>query len=1386
MSNINSDKKSKSYENSSLPSPVSLKRLKDRFTTPSKRVIRSPLTIINNNNNTALFDSDAFDYHRRAASIGNNDSTTKLSLLRDNNNNNVEEHITWKVSPHPSSEGDVQDNGQHLDHDTSPLAKIITSSGLATELSSASVDPAIELLEKYFEKDEITTNSVGNLNEIRSEVVVNVTRAATCEPEWPRLTRKRPLLSQQNIAFSKSESTESDRKGRTESVLAESSGLKIHNHQYNSESDEFLFDDDDLDLQLLEETENHLLQKEPSGIKQVVPNEIHVAKAITPNLQNLQTENKTKDAVANDEDLFNDDDDDFAVDEEDINAIISDLEKKSQQNLVSDQELIRSGDNDQRNSDCKRLIVKEIHCVDGQDVKWIIANEENHDNSRAVTTTPTKVALKGEWCNTTVDVNDILHIIGNYITISKGIYELDNTHGLVVVNPDQLITTTTISRYFFCPRSAFLESRVKESFDLNKSMLYGRIIHELFQRAMLQNNFVSNFLDNIVNSLLPSYIEELFFLNIPLGIAKAYIIERYPIIQKWAKSFTRLKTNNSQIQQNDSRYKNSQDQSHDLVSINKVLDCEENIWSPKYGIKGNVDMTVLADFNKRQGCIVPFEIKTGRQTGSLVHHAQTIIYTLILTEHYDIEVIYGILFYLEHGTTLSINSTVNEIRGLLIARNEIAKSSNAHKITAPMLKSLRNCKQCNSANSCLIYHKVAENGTSKSSGLESWFDARTAHIKQQHREFFLHWDKLLQSEERCITGFRQEIWLLNGEDREMKGRCVANLKVNYFYEISSVNNDQRFEYSFTRANSVQLNLNDSQISIGDPIIVSEMNGRIACASGYVIYIGQKALTVSVNRQFHDSNATENAKDVIYRLDKDEFTIGMKTVRGNLVDMLSADSSSRRRDLIIDLALPEFSNPVKITDLDRTLNSDQVTAVTKVLSASDYALIMGMPGTGKTTTTVQIMKVLLEQGKSILLASYTHTAVDNILLKLKKSCNSILRLGSINKIHPEIRQFALKKDSLPNDFTKLHDMYFETKVVATTALGINSVLLRKRHFDYCIIDEASQITLPVCLGPLRFASKFVLVGDHNQLSPLVKSKEAKSNGLEVSLFRLLSESHASAVVVLKHQYRMCKEIMCLSNELIYENRLQCGSAEIANRTLSVPNKHEGLKQLHSSTGPCVQPCWVTDLLDDRIKVSFVDTDEIPGRESIAGGRLQNIVEAQLITTLTGTLVDCGVPEKDIGVISIYRGQLSLLSTTLGRWPKIELQTVDKFQGRDKECVIVSLVRSNDDRDVGDLLTDWRRLNVSLTRARSKLIIFGSRTTLRQVKMLEKFFQIVETKGWVYKAAPNAHVIHSAVGSLTSGHRNKENEVSKNNRRVSVVRKGTALQKQPVLRDIANAL
>lgn len=769
---------------------------------------------------------------------------------------------------------------------------------------------------------------------------------------------------------------------------------------------------------------------------------------------------------------------------------------------------------------------------------------------------------------------------------------------------------------------------------------------------------------------------------------------------------------------------------------------------------------------------------------------------------------------METSAVSRVQAIRTEMRQMVIQRNELACYLRDRLQLPPMLKRPHTCNMCYAKVPCHIYHKLVDDGNGETSGLHDKFEKVVGHLKPQHQVFFRYWDDLLTKEETSMMKHRRELWTMLSHEREQLGRCFGNVVIEpgSAHEDADAPRINRYQYSLIKKQPKPgFSFLDSQLSVGEPIVISDEKGHFALANGYVKVVGKRRITVAVDRRLHnarirrpgfhpDTNQSftgimEVTKDgassspmhhmpeepVVYRLDKDEFSNGLATVRNNLIETMTEGQFGSReiRSLVVDGTPPRFKTCPTAYSIPKepgqsSLNADQKRAIEKVMSAEDYVLVLGMPGTGKTSTIAHIIRALVSQGKSVLLTSYTHTAVDNILLKIRDSGIGILRLGALAKIHPEIQQFAVLAGVGKTSIEELREAYHGPKIVATTCLGINHPIFKERIFDYCIVDEASQITLPVCLGPIRMARTFVLVGDHYQLPPLVQNEAAREGGLDISLFRLLSDKHPEAVVNLEHQYRMCQDIMMLSNTLIYHGLLKCGNDAVANRSLMIPNMAALKTHHYSSFTPSYRPpsqphtticlnassqsCWLRHLLDPSVKTRFINTDPLlPGsREQAKGSRIVNPTEATLCTQLVAALLTTGVPASEIGVITVYRSQLALLKYNLRQQGSgsggVEMHTTDKFQGRDKEIIILSLVRSNEARNIGDLLKDWRRINVAFTRARSKLLVLGSGSTLASNHLLNGFLAMMQAQDWVFDlpaGAPDMHVFEDTGTQMTVG-------------------------------------
>jgi DNA replication ATP-dependent helicase Dna2 len=1064
------------------------------------------------------------------------------------------------------------------------------------------------------------------------------------------------------------------------------------------------------------------------------------------------------------------------------------------------------------------------------------------------------VILRQSWFETPCTVESFVHIIGKFN--SQGVCLINNDVNMLILHPDHLVSATVVADSFGCIRRAVLQDRVKATSEASPPMFYGNLLHELFQAAMTQNTWDLDTLEKLLMDILPRYFETLAQIGMNVNQVKEYLTPRLQEMAAWADRFVRKTPHEEALV-------DCRNGEKSRVSVNKLLDVEEHVWSPNYGLKGNIDATVqitVEDDGKYRTLTVPLEVKTGKRV-SEAHQAQTALYTLLVSDRYDIDVVDGILYYLETSKTMRVKAMRHELIHMIMKRNELACYIRERLKLPPILEPNRQrlCGNCYAQKTCYLYHKLSEGGDGSILDKKEIFQELVSPLKSVHQQFFQKWDHLITKEESEMMKFRRELWTMLSTERERLNRCFSHVIIDpkSVFEQPSTGKINRFQYSFVKQNhEAAFSFTESQIIVGEPIVVSDELGHFALANGYVTHIHKHRITVAVDRKlqnarlrkkgFHSENyqsftgimevdpacsdpsSSDVLEPILYRVDKDEFSNGMATVRSNMLQIMdkSVFKAADIRSLIIEHRAPRFREAssgwaIPSQSWENEMNSDQRRAIEKVLAAEDYALVLGMPGTGKTTTIAHIIRCLVAKGKTVLLTSYTHTAVDNILLKIRHAGFDILRLGVRAKVHPEVQEFAILASEPKESLEELQDAWHKPPVVATTCLGINHSLFSQRTFDYCIVDEASQITLPVCLGPIRMAKSFILVGDHYQLPPLVQNKEALEGGLDMSLFRLLSEQHPDAVVSLEHQYRMSEDIMALANALVYSGRLKCGNEAVAKRILPLPLSEQVLQFHHypiSSTAtnqPHICPshtspnCFLTTLLSPETRVLFLNTDplNLAARDITQGNRTTNPFEANLTTHITSALLAAGLPANNLGIVTFYRSQLSLLRQTLRSHPSVELHTADKFQGRDKEAIIVSFVRNNDTGSVGDLLRDWRRINVAVTRARSKLVLIGSEKTLSQGgDVLKGLVEMCRSKNWIIDlpvGTIDGHVWHDmgssstatpgdALASSPAGKRKVLEEINGNVRRTpakkpeKVVKAGrdVIVGSRPVLRDILN--
>lgn len=583
----------------------------------------------------------------------------------------------------------------------------------------------------------------------------------------------------------------------------------------------------------------------------------------------------------------------------------------------------------------------------------------------------------------------------------------------------------------------------------------------------------------------------------------------------------------------------------------------------------------------------------------------------------------------------------------------------------------------------------------------------------------------------------------------------------------------RFLVTFGKRNQT-LQLPWTRLGVGSPVLVSEERGGGSSSQtpshnnddeeyawrGIVSSLRRDAIQVAFNQLIESESERPT-----FRIDRATDEISRARQRQALEAAKNATSSrlATLRDVLLGIQKPLFQRVETIEPFNKRLNTSQVQAIEFALSAEDVAIIHGPPGTGKTTTLVELIRQITQKGGRVLAVASSNLAVDNLLERLIAAGENAIRLGHPARVTPEAREHTLDllvehhpdvkiAQKLTRDAHSLRrqaSKYFRVKpdpnyrqslreeskqmlnearqieeqvvssilngarVVCATATGLDPERLRGNRFEWVIMDEASQSTEPAAWIALQYGERLVLAGDPCQLPPTVLSNEAARGGFNISMMermlRLQTEANGKQPDLsrlLSVQYRMHEDIMRFSSDVFYEGQLQ---ADEAVRTALLADL------------PHVQADTLTTSAIHFIDTAGASYDEEPEPD---GESRMNPLEAELVVKKVNELLVQGVAAEQVAVISPYSAQVKLLRQKLNQ--TLEIDSVDGFQGREKDVIVVSLVRSNPEGEVG-FLADTRRMNVALTRAKRKLVVIGDSATITAHPFYEKLVKYFEGIG-----------------------------------------------------------
>ena len=615
----------------------------------------------------------------------------------------------------------------------------------------------------------------------------------------------------------------------------------------------------------------------------------------------------------------------------------------------------------------------------------------------------------------------------------------------------------------------------------------------------------------------------------------------------------------------------------------------------------------------------------------------------------------------------------------------------------------------------------------------------------------------------------REISTMSGQKREELGRAINKVKGKSLGKELGLQIVQ-----FGRSEVI-----DTEISVGDMVLISTDNPLRSDLTGTVTEKGARFIKVAFDKRVPKWAIKKKVRIDLYAND-----ITFRRMEDNL-NHLSLKGKNAL-EYILNERNPKKNRDVPyISYIDENLNDSQKKAIENALSCENFFLIHGPFGTGKTRTLVELISQETRQGHKVLATAESNAAVDNILERLMDNKKlTLTRLGhpqrvskhnitqtlaykaenhklnkKIKKIHKKIENMIEKRrvHTKPTpqyrrgygDYDILHmaskgkggrgissdkmksmakwieinqeideahdeikrienrmikDIIDSSDVILATNSSSALEAIARVKFDVAIIDEASQATIPSVLIPIAKAHRFILAGDHKQLPPTIISDRA--GALSKTLFEELIRMYPFKSQLLDIQYRMNSLLMKFPNEEFYNNGLKSDSS--------------------------VDDINIRDILDshqDEEALLFIDTSNILDnreRHLKDSKSIVNEIEAEIAIRIADDYLNDGVGEEDIGIISPYADQVKIIQENT----PIEVKTVDGFQGREKEIIIISTVRSNDNGNIG-FLSDLRRLNVAITRAKRKLIIIGNIDTLITNPTYERLIKFCEEENLLVK-------------------------------------------------------
>lgn len=938
------------------------------------------------------------------------------------------------------------------------------------------------------------------------------------------------------------------------------------------------------------------------------------------------------------------------------------------------------------------------------------------------------VCTRDKWDYEEILEGDTIKVLGQFnsetLECHLEDYKDDIFNGYIILDPETYLSATMISDASDCMRKGFFEFAFPRTGNMpSYPLLLGSMVHEMFDLALVAKENLEAKHHEILEGCLSERITEV------------HLVEK---TEKEAREDMKFYMDNIKQIVDSYFIKKKQVEGTDY-KWNEIIAIEQKMFSRRFSIKGQTDVTIKAvNVIDKTEKIAALELKSGEDRDQISHELQASLYALLLQE-LDCNINEKqFLLYLKDSRIKQFNLRKQDYADIIQMRNRLIKQqqefNEGKRVIPSRTKNLKNCIFCSRASFCYMYSKVSEEATIEDLSILEQVD-KLKQLKEklspETYSYFKKWNNLISLEQNFSDHSSGTEYSYKNKKRYFEGEIAEE----HYLTLSSITQKEKdviitlkksgeIEIDLPPGNYVDIFCTDYPLLIfgrGKVVGKEYLSDEYRQKSTYISLCITETHNYLINVQKIGEEALKK-KNWSIRGGVQSFTT-FNTMRWAMTSLCTSFTprNERLRELVISLANPrppkiEYLSGkllVEFSEILKNLNAEQIHAIIKILNCQDYQLVMGVPGSGKSTTIAALLEILAKLKKRVLIATSTNLALDNILRKLVPRNIKFIRIAfSKDSVLPEIQPFiASKLQSQYQSYNAYLEFLDDVYIYASTTFGVTTDIMRGMTFSICVIDEAAQMVEPACIAPLLSCDRFAMFGDSIQQNPLVNNPKAKNQGLGITLFQRLSEAHPEFLTKLCKQYIMNQGITQLINKVAYGGIIEFGSDQVCDQKLMMPHR--------KITGFG----WIDKVCNPDCSVALVNTDpamnNLPASNSEKTVR-KNKFECWIVLHLVYELLQQGLDPSSIGIISPCPQQNKALKDVLDS-KHIEVFTLEKGQSIVKDCIIISCVKQN---NRPDLIKEVSRVNLVFTRARSKLVIVGSKLNLKHINSLRNYFTVIK--------------------------------------------------------------